>query len=192
MTIMLEELIHYDKELFLFLNGLGSPTWDAFWMFTTNKFSSIPIYLLLLFLSYRQLGLKKTLLLAVTAILLVVVTNGLADFFKYGVQRLRPCYDPEITTLMRLVKDTCGGKFGYFSAHSANSFAIAFFFTIILRPKIRYIGIFLGVWAFLMAYSRIYIGVHFPLDVITGGLFGLILSWIAAKLYIFALQKIPQ
>lgn len=192
MTIMLEELLNFDKELFLFINNLGNPTWDAFWMFVTNKFSSIPIYLFLIFLTYRNFDVKKMLWIVATVILLVVITNGLADVFKYGVQRLRPCYDSEVNTLMRLVKDSCGGKFGYFSAHAANSFAIAFFFTKILSQKLRYIGIFLMVWAFLMAYSRIYIGVHFPLDVITGGLIGFMLSWIATKLYIFALQKFPQ
>ncbi|WP_273566320.1 phosphatase PAP2 family protein [Maribacter halichondriae] len=189
---MLEELIKYDKELFVFLNNLGNPTWDAFWMFITNKFSSIPLYLILLMLAYRELGLKKTILLVVTVAVLVLVTDQLSNFFKYGLQRLRPCYDPDVNSVMRLVKDTCGGKFGYFSAHAANSFAIAFFFTKLLSQKFRYIGIFLMVWAVLMAYSRIYIGVHFPLDVITGGLFGLVLSWIATKLYIFALQKFPQ
>lgn len=189
---MWEELIHYDKDLFLFLNNMGNPSWDGFWMFITNKLSSIPLYLLLIYLTYRYLGTRRALLVIVTAILLVVVTNGLADFFKYGVARLRPCYDSEVNTVMRLVKETCGGKFGYFSAHAANSFAIAFFFTKILGFKLRYIGIFLMVWAFLMAYSRIYIGVHFPLDVISGGLFGLVLSWIATKLYIFAQQKFPQ
>lgn len=189
---MLEELIQYDKELFLFLNNLGNPTWDAFWMFITNKLSSIPLYFILLVVAYRELGLKKTMLLVVTVAILVLTTDQLSNFFKYGVQRLRPCYDPDINSVMRLVKATCGGKFGYFSAHAANSFAIAFFFTKLLGKKFRYIGIFLMVWAFLMAYSRIYIGVHFPLDVFTGGLFGLVLSWIAAKLYIFALQKFPQ
>ncbi len=189
---MWEELIRYDKDLFLFLNNLGNPSWDGFWMFVTNKFSSIPIYILLIILTYRYFGAKKTLLAILSAIVLVVAVNGLADFFKYGVQRLRPCYDSEVSPLMRLVKDTCGGKFGYFSAHAANSFAIAFFFTTVLRPKLRYIGILLMVWAFLMAYSRIYIGVHFPFDVITGGLFGLFLSWIASKLHIFAQQKFPQ
>ncbi|MFH6601942.1 phosphatase PAP2 family protein [Maribacter algicola] len=189
---MWEELIRYDKELFLFLNNLGNPSWDGFWMFVTNKFSSIPIYILLILLTHRYFGAKKTLWVILSAIVLVVAVNGLADFFKYGVQRLRPCYDPEVNLLMRLVKDTCGGKFGYFSAHAANSFAIAFFFTAVLRRKLRYIGFLLMAWAFLMAYSRIYIGVHFPLDVLTGGLLGLFLSWIASKLYIFAQQKFPQ
>lgn len=123
--------------------------------------------------------------------LLITVTDQLSNFFKYGVQRLRPCYDLEVNGIMRLVKNSCGGKFGYFSAHAANATAVAFFFTYLLKSKFRYIGIFLMVWAFLVAYSRIYIGVHFPLDVLSGMVIGLIMSWLFAKLYIFAVHKFP-
>lgn len=84
---------------------------------------------------------------------------------------------------MRLVKASCGGKFGYFSAHAANSFAVAIFFTFILRSKYKFIGIFLIVWALVVAYSRIYIGVHFPLDVITGILIGTFLGGLFLQLF---------
>ncbi len=187
---MLEEILKYDKEVFLLLNNLGSENWDGFWMFITNKFSSIPIYLLLIFLSYKQFGVKKTLVLVITAILMITATNGLADFFKYGIQRLRPCFDPDVNELARLVKDTCGGKFGYFSAHAGNTMAVATFFSILLKGKFRHIGIFLLVWAIFVAYSRIYIGVHFPLDVFSGMVIGLFFGWLFAKLFIFALPKI--
>ncbi len=186
---MLEELIQLDKELFLFLNGLGNSNWDGFWMFATNKLSSIPLYFILLILTYKQLGLRKTLVVLLAVTILILVTDQLANFFKYGVQRLRPCYDQDVSTIMRLVKNSCGGRFGYFSAHAANSFAVAFFFTFILRSKFKYIGFILIFWALMVAYSRIYIGVHFPLDVLTGALVGLIFSWVFAKLYIFALHK---
>ncbi|MCK5442331.1 MAG: phosphatase PAP2 family protein [Maribacter sp.] len=186
---MVEELIQLDKNLFLFLNNLGTPNWDGFWMFLTNKFSAIPLYVFLLFMSYRQFGTKKTLVLLVSVALLITATNGLADFFKYGVQRLRPCYDPEINEIMRLVKKSCGGRFSYFSAHTANSFAVAFFFTFLLRHTFKYIGVLLIFWAILVSYSRIYIGVHFPLDILTGAVVGLIFSWLFTKLYIFAIHK---
>ncbi len=186
---MLEELVQLDKELFLLLNGLGNSNWDGYWMFVTNKVSSLPIYLILLVLAYRQLGLRKTLITLATVAILILVTDQLANFFKYGVQRLRPCYDQEVSTVLRLVKNSCGGKFGYFSAHAANSFAIASFFTFLLKSKFRYIGFLLFFWAIIVAYSRIYIGVHFPLDVLTGAIIGLGMSWLFAKLYTFALYK---
>ncbi|SHJ27293.1 phosphatase PAP2 family protein [Pseudozobellia thermophila] len=188
---MWEGLIEYDKELFLYLNNLGTPAWDDFWMFVTNKFTAIPIYLTLLVLTYRYWGFKKTLLVVVTVALMILVTDQLSNFFKYGVQRLRPCYDPELDGLVRLVKNSCGGKFGYFSAHAANNFAVTLFFTFLLKPKLRHIGIFLVFWAFLVSYSRIYIGVHFPLDVVSGALIGLVFSWLFTKLAIFAVDKIP-
>lgn len=186
---MLEQLIQYDKELFLLLNNLGSNTWDDFWMFMTSKYSSIPLYLLLLFLLYRQLGLKKTGLVIIFVALTIACTNGLADFFKYGVQRLRPCYDTDLDGLVRLVKSSCGGKFSYFSAHASNTMGVAFFFTLLLKSKNGWVGILLISWAFIVAYSRIYIGVHFPLDVISGMVIGAFFGWVFVKLFIFTANK---
>lgn len=191
---MLDQLLQYDKELFLFLNGLGNETWDAFWLLMTNKVGAVNIgvYVLLLILSYLHLGLKKTGLAVVTVVLMIAATDQLANLFKYGIARLRPCYDPEVSEAMRLVKSHCGGKFGYFSAHAANHFAVAFFFASVLKPKFRYLGIFLMFWAFLVAYSRIYIGVHFPLDVVSGAVIGLVLSGLSVKFFIFAQAKFPK
>lgn len=186
---MLEELIQQDKEIFLFLNSLGTTNWDGFWLFITNKFSSIPLYALLLFFTFKQYGVKKTVIVLIFVALLITATDQLANFFKYGVQRLRPCHDTDINMVARLVKKSCGGKFGYFSAHASNAMALALFFSVLLGSKIKYITSFLLIWAVLVAYSRIYIGVHFPLDVLTGIVIGTIFGWLFAKLSIFAFQK---
>ncbi len=186
---MLETLIQYDKELFLYLNTMGNNSWDAFWLFMTNKWGSIPVYIILLFLAYRQLGLRKLGVLLVAIALLLTATDQLANFFKDGIERLRPCHDITVNELMRLVKSNCGGKFGYFSAHAANSFGVAFFFVQVLKSKYRFFSVLLLLWAALFSYSRIYLGVHFPLDTVTGIVIGSLFGWLFAKLFIFALHK---
>lgn len=186
---MIEQLITYDKELFLFLNNMGSTTWDSFWMFMTNKFTAIPLYILLLFLSYKKMGLKRLGIVLIAVALMITCTNGLADFFKYGVQRLRPCYDADLNGLVRLVKSSCGGKFSYFSAHASNTMGIAFFFTLLFKSTYKYIGFLLILWAIIVAYSRIYIGVHFPLDILSGMAVGVLFGWVFLKLSIFAVHK---
>jgi len=186
---MLQELLQLDKDFFLYLNGLGTPQWDNFFQFISHKLSAIPLYIFLLILTYQKFGLKRTLVLLFSIALMITVTDQLSNFFKYGLGRLRPCHDPEIAPVMRLVKSYCGGQYGYFSAHAANAFAIAVFFGSILKSSIRYIGVCLVIWAALVAYSRVYIGVHFPLDIITGAVLGSLFGWLFVKLFIFTLRK---
>nr|WP_299384319.1 phosphatase PAP2 family protein [Allomuricauda sp.] len=187
---MLEELIHLDQELFLYLNSLGTQTWDGFWMFMTKTWNSAPLYALLLYLVYKNFGTKKTVVVLIGIALLITCTDQLSNFFKYGLERLRPCHDPDISPVMRLVKSYCGGKFGYFSAHAANSFGPAVFFWLLFKDKLKIMGLIMLLWAFIVAYSRIYIGVHYPLDVITGALVGTFFGWVFFKLVIFAFRKL--
>ena len=180
---MWETLIDKDHEWFLYLNQLGTPAWDSFWLFLSDKWAAIPLYALLLFLVYRQLGWRRLLLFLVFIGLLITATDQLSGFFKYGVQRLRPCYEPEFEGVMRLVKKSCGGRFGYFSAHAANSFALASFFVVFWGGKRRLWAVLLILWALLVGYSRIYLGVHYPLDVLSGCFAGGMLGWLFARLY---------
>ena len=179
---MLEELVKLDQELFLFLNQMGSEGWDSFWLLLTNKWTAIPLYLILLVLSYIHFGWKKTLIIVLSVALLITCTDQLANFFKYGVMRLRPCHDPDLADQVRLVKASCGGKYGY-------SFAIAMYFSYLLNSRFPYLKFFLVLWALVVAYSRIYIGVHFPLDVFTGLLIGSLFGWTFSRLTIFATHK---
>jgi len=168
---MIEELLRYDTELFLFLNNLGSETWDGFWRIVTHKFTWSPLYVFLLYLVYRNYGLRPVLLVMVCAVLMITATDQLANVFKYGFKRLRPCSIPELKENMRFAAVRCSG-FGYFSAHAASSMAAAAFLGLLLKPYYKYIPFVLFFWAVLVAYSRIYLGVHYPLDIITGMIVG--------------------
>lgn len=174
---MLDQLLHYDTDLFLFLNNLGSEPWDNFWLFITHKFSSIPIYAVLLLMVYRSYGLRGTLVILVCVALMITATDQISSLFKYGIKRPRPCQVAEIKEQIRFVASGCG-RFGYFSAHAASSMAAAVFLSLILRKGYRYISIFLVIWAVMTAYSRIYIGVHYPLDVLSGMVFGSLTGYI--------------
>ena len=181
---MLEELVKLDTELFVYLNGLGTETWDAFWMFYTTKFNWIPFYALLLFLLYKRLNMKMFLITILVIALMITFTDQITNLFKKVlVMRLRPCYNPEIDDIIRLVKRSCGGKHGYFSGHASNSMAVAVFMSLMLRSKYRYITYVLVVWAIAMGYSRIYVGVHYPLDVLSGMLFGAFSGFLFYKLF---------
>ncbi len=182
---MIDHLIHYDKELFLFLNNLGSTSWDGFWMFYTTKFNWVPFYAVLLYLIFKNLH-KKTFIFSLFVItLMIVFTDQITNLFKDGIERLRPCYDEDTRDLMRLVKSTCGGKFSYFSGHASNSMAVAVFAGLVLKNKYKYLVFLLLLWSALMAYSRIYIGVHFPLDAISGMIFGGFSGFIFYKILLY-------
>ncbi|MDC8006248.1 phosphatase PAP2 family protein [Aureisphaera galaxeae] len=186
---MLEELLKYDSELFLFLNSLGSETWDGFWLFITEKFASVPLYLFLLYHIYRRWGWKSTLIIMVSVALMITATDQLANLFKYVLfQRPRPCRVEALREAMRFVADGCG-RYGYFSAHAASSMAAAVFLGLLLKEKWKYIPFLLLFWAVVVAYSRIYIGVHYPLDIITGMFFGGFIGWGFFKLQKWARQK---
>ena len=186
---MIESIVDKDIELLIFLNNLGTTQWDGFWLFISNKFSAIPLYLLLLYLTFKRFGLKKTFVIVLFVVLLITISDQTSNLFKYGFKRLRPCHDEAIQGLIRLVKERCGGLYSYFSAHASNSMAIAIFFSLLLKGGNKFLTYFLIFWALLTAYSRIYIGVHFPLDVLTGALIGVIYATLIYKLFILFSNK---
>lgn len=169
---MVEQLLQIDKELFLYLNNLGTPTWDAFWMFYTTKFYWIPLYAVLLFLIFKKSTPRVFLIILVITVLMVLFTDQITNLFKHGFERLRPCHQEGVRELMRIVKKGCGGQYGYFSGHASNSMAVAVFAGLLLRQNYKYLIFVLLFWSAAMGYSRIYIGVHYPLDVLSGFIFG--------------------
>jgi len=174
---MIEQLLEFDETLFLFLNNLGSESWDGLWRFITEKTSSIPLYALLLYLVYRKLGWKGTLIVMLCAAAMIAVTDQVSQFFKHGVQRPRPCQVEELKEIMRYAAKRCG-RYGYFSGHASSSMATAVFLGLLLKSSYKYLPFLMLFWAVIIAYSRVYLGVHYPLDIITGMFFGGIVGWL--------------
>jgi len=169
---MLDQLLQYDKELFLFLNNLGSSSWDGFWLVITNKLTFIPLYMLLLFLVYKKIGLKAMLLLVLVIAAMITFTDQITNLFKYVIaKRPRPCREEDMQNMMRFVAPRCG-RYGFFSGHAANSMAAAVFAGLLLKPYYKKLIFILLFWSAFVAYSRIYVGVHYPLDIICGLTFG--------------------
>ncbi|UZO80861.1 phosphatase PAP2 family protein [Aquimarina sp. ERC-38] len=185
----MEELIQLDKDLFIYLNNLGSPAWDGFWLFMTEKFYQIPLYFILLLIFYRFLGIKGTVMTLVLVALLIVTSDQLANLFKYVIfQRPRPCRAEGVADFTRFIAPRCG-RFGYFSGHATNSFALAIFTILVLRKRLSFIIPLMLIWAIVVSYSRIYVGVHYPLDILTGMVVGSLLGFLAYKLHHLLLEK---
>ncbi|PZD79529.1 phosphatase PAP2 family protein [Mesonia sp. K7] len=170
----MEELLQLDQEAFLYLNNLGNTSWDGFWLFITNKFASIPLYAVLLFLLFRKLGWKATLVVMVLVALMITCTDQLANVFKHGFERPRPCRE-DFIAYGRYIAERCG-RYGFFSAHAASSTALAVFLGLILKPYFRFAFILLTIWALVVSYSRIYVGVHYLGDVLVGMFFGTLIG----------------
>ena len=179
---MTEEILKLDSKLFLYLNNLGTPEFDSFWTTLSKIEANILMYLFLICLFFyiqkiRPKFLNVFYLIFVIALMITITDQG-ANLFKDSFQRLRPCYNESIKDSIRLVKDNCGGKYGFFSAHASNSFSLAIFFGLLFKNRIRYIILITVVYASLISYSRIYLGVHFPIDIIIGSSFGLCVGFI--------------
>lgn len=179
---MIEQLLELDTNLFIYLNGLGNKTWDGFWMFYTTKFYWIPFYVVLLYLIYKNYTVKQFLIFLLVTVALIAFTDQVTNLFKDGFERPRPCHNDSLDTVMRLVKSYCGYPYGFFSGHSSNSMAVAFFIGFLLKKRYAKALPLLIFWSLLMGYSRIYIGVHYPLDVLCGFAFGGLAGWLFYKL----------
>lgn len=177
---MLEKIIALDKQLFVFLNGLGSPAFDGLWLIITKQAYWTPFFLLVFYLLIKKIGWKNFFIAVVFIALLILLCDQSANLFKNYFQRLRPCNDPQIKDIIRVVKNS--NSFSFYSGHATNSMATTVFIFLIIRKYYKY-AILLFLFPLIFAFSRIYLGLHFPIDILTGYAFGALYGTLFYKVY---------
>lgn len=206
---MIETLNQWDQQLMLLLNGDGGAFLDQLWYIYSGKFTWIPLYLLLLWLiikrcrQNRQLAFWRHLAVCIfCTVLLIVLSDQLASgLIKPLVCRPRPSHEPGLMELLHYVNDYHGGQYGFVSSHASNSLAVALWMGWFLWQNAKSLlsdfqqrwaftfSCLLIVWALLNCYSRIYLGVHYPGDILGGLLIGWISYEIIKKLYVYIIKR---
>lgn len=167
-----------DSRLFLFLNGLHADWLDVVMISITEMWPWIPLYILLLYMVFKQYGKRGWWFLLAIVIVILCSDQLSAHVCKPLFHRLRPCFNPDLEGLVHLPKGLPGGHYGFVSSHAANTFAAAAFLTAALQKRYKSIGWWLYAWAFISSYSRIYIGVHYPGDILGGAALGILIGLI--------------
>ena len=175
----IEKIEQIDRQLLFAVNGANSPLFDTIMWWVSKPAFGIPFYLLFVFLLYKYFGWKSTLII----VLSTGAAVGLADLsakylFKEMFERFRPSQNFEIKGQLHYVNNYHGGMYGFVSSHAANMFSIALLLGLWLKKKIKYSLHFLLIWATLIGYSRIYLGVHYPSDVLCGALLGMLIAFL--------------
>lgn len=169
---MLDTLLQKDQELLIFLNNLGSEQWDGFWLAVTNQFHWSPLFALILFLIFKKFGWKNGLLMVVFIAALVAFSDQFTNFIKHSFERIRPCNTEGLVDKLRSFTYKPGG-YSYYSGHAALSTTVTTFIILLLRKHYKYIYLMV-LFPLFFGYSRIYLGVHYPLDVFSGYLAGIL------------------
>jgi len=180
---MLERL---DQQLFLFLNSFNSPFCDQVMHAISGKIIWVPLYLaILVFLGVKY---KRKFLIIVLFIILAATLSDQISVLIKNLVRLRPCYEPSLEGHVHVVNGECGGQYSFVSSHASNSFDVALLS--LLYIKKRWYSISIIIWALVIGYSRIYLGVHYPGDVICGSLLGAFIGWSVYNLYVLTDNKL--
>ena len=182
--MILDTIQHIDETILLSVQRWGHSSLDLFWQFVTNKWNSIPLYLLIIFLLFKNRSPKEAFFYLICIALLIVVSDQMANLFKNGFERLRPCHLEALSDRLRDVGYRCGGRYGFYSAHASNAFALVVFVTSVIKFNRKYSVILLYTWAALLSFSRIYLAAHYPSDVLIGALFGSIIALVIYRLSI--------
>ncbi|GJM30827.1 MAG: lipid A 4'-phosphatase [Cyclobacteriaceae bacterium] len=176
MPEILELIDQLDKELLLSIQRQSSPFLDFLMAAITDKYNWIPLYLVLLIGLFRQFGWQAVYFVLAVVVLITLSDQLTSSLMKPYFGRFRPCHDPEIGHLVRIVT-RCGGSYGFVSSHAANSVAVSTFFILIFRKSHPFVWLVI-IWPLVVCYSRMYLGVHYPLDILGGTAVGVGLGYL--------------
>ncbi len=172
-----------DTRLFLFLNGLNTSWLDGVMTTLTEMWVWLPLYFLIIYWIVRQYGKRCWWVCLVVGLVILCTDQLSAHVLKPAFHRLRPCYNTDFQDLINLPKGLAGGKYGFVSSHAANTFGVTTFLIPALRKYRPWPAIILLAWAAIASYTRIYIGYHYPSDILCGALLGVLIGLIFWKLF---------
>jgi len=177
---MLDKILQWDRETLIYLNSLGIEEYDLFWSTVTNIYTWIPLFLFFFLLIFWKFPRKEAIYVTLTVITLIVFILVATDLTKGFFERLRPNNNAEISSIIRVLKNPA--SFSFFSGHASSSFSITTIIVLFLGNKVKWRWIFY-IWPLLFALSRIYVGVHYPIDIIVGAIVGLLTAFAFFNLY---------
>jgi len=172
-----------DKTVLTFFNGSDSVVLDNIVLVLTSPFTWIPFYIVLLCVVYKKCKPQQHFLLVVSCIAFsLLLSAGMADgIMKPLIGRWRPSHDPLLMNTIDIVGDLRGSKYGFFSGHAANTMAVAMFFSLFFQKW--QITVFLIAWSITNCWTRLYLGLHYPSDILCGLLWGMLSGWIGYQIY---------
>lgn len=184
----LNSIIEKDTQLLIYLNNLGSEQWDSFWLFVTDKLNWIPLFVIVLGLLFVRFKLKKTLFILLFIAVLVAFSDQFTNLIKYFINRTRPCNVPELQEHLRQFTYRPGGK-SFWSGHASLSTTFTTFIILLLQNRYRFIYVLI-LFPILFGYSRIYLRVHYPIDIVSGYFSGILLGFLSYKVLHFFFYRI--
>lgn len=192
---MLEQLKAWDTQLLLFFNQFHSPAFDSIMLMITRTEFWTPMFLFLVYLIFQDHKKRGWIVLLGVAVTILMTDQITSGFMKPFFQRLRPSHEPSLQGIIHLSADAngnlyFGGLYGFASGHAATTTGVACFIFLLFRRTYKWIG-WIFLWAGIMSYTRIYLGVHYPGDILVGGIIGIVFAWIGFRFYLWLDRKIP-